>query len=301
MRAHAGAVEEKASDIQERMEWGEDNRAITSNDGVECPRGGEKKYLKLNQNNYKKIKIKKAYLKKKEQPERTKSALKISEKYHKEDRKFLEKEEEWELARAWRERRDKKSRDRLVLAHRPMLRSMARRLAKYGQSVEDLVQDGMVGLLLASESFDPEKGVRFSSFARNYALEDMAKKVRDLRGPVRVPLSSIDRAALPLFQKATWEMKHGQPLTEEGLKEVAFEIGVSHRTATKLFDWLSPRVDYLDAADPSGKPSALCAVAFEGASTEEIVAEREGFDLVMAGLANAVRALSDRHKAVGSV
>ncbi len=59
----------------------------------------------------------------------------------------------------------KPERDRLVEAHMPLVHSVARRYAGRGAELEDLVQVGAVGLLSASERFDPQRGVSFGSFA----------------------------------------------------------------------------------------------------------------------------------------
>src|SRR5262249_23309548 len=53
----------------------------------------------------------------------------------------------------------------LLAAFQPLVRSVARRLAPPGASLEDLVQDGSLGLLRALPRFDTSRGVRFSTYA----------------------------------------------------------------------------------------------------------------------------------------
>jgi RNA polymerase sigma-B factor len=59
----------------------------------------------------------------------------------------------------------KPERDRLVESHMPLVYSVARRYAGRGAELEDLIQVGAIGLLSASERFDPQRGVSFGSFA----------------------------------------------------------------------------------------------------------------------------------------
>ena len=72
------------------------------------------------------------------------------------------------LARAWRDEGDSRARDRLILAHRRLaLGAVARLGGKAGTSThDDLMQQAYLGLMKAADRFDPDKGVRFSTYAR---------------------------------------------------------------------------------------------------------------------------------------
>jgi RNA polymerase sigma-32 factor len=78
---------------------------------------------------------------------------------------MLDAETELALARAWRNEGDEKSLHRLVNAYLRLAVSMASRYRRYGVSMSDLVQEAGIGLLKAAEKFDPERGVRFSTYA----------------------------------------------------------------------------------------------------------------------------------------
>ncbi|KPQ11678.1 MAG: RNA polymerase sigma-32 factor [Saliniramus fredricksonii] len=71
------------------------------------------------------------------------------------------------LARAWRERGDRGARDRLILAHRRLAQGAVARMAgRSGENHDDLMQQAYLGLMKAADRFDPDKGVRFSTYAR---------------------------------------------------------------------------------------------------------------------------------------
>jgi RNA polymerase sigma-32 factor len=77
----------------------------------------------------------------------------------------LSAEEEGELTRAWSIERNEAALQKLVSAHLRMVISQATRYRSYGLALSDLVQEGTVGLMQAAERFDPERQVRFSTYA----------------------------------------------------------------------------------------------------------------------------------------
>ena len=78
---------------------------------------------------------------------------------------YLELEQELELAHRWVARRDQEALHQLTTAHMRLVIAMAARFRRYGLAMNDLVQEGHVGLLEAAARFDPERGVRFSTYA----------------------------------------------------------------------------------------------------------------------------------------
>jgi RNA polymerase sigma-32 factor len=78
---------------------------------------------------------------------------------------YLEAEQEHELAQRWVGRRDQEALHQLTTAHMRLVIAMAARFRRYGLAMNDLVQEGHVGLLEAAARFDPDRGVRFSTYA----------------------------------------------------------------------------------------------------------------------------------------
>ncbi len=78
---------------------------------------------------------------------------------------MLDAETETALARAWRDQRDEQALHRLVTAHMRLAISMAGRFRRYGMAPGDLIQEAGLGLMKAAEKFDPDRGVRFSTYA----------------------------------------------------------------------------------------------------------------------------------------
>ncbi len=75
----------------------------------------------------------------------------------------------------------------MIAAHLPLVRSIARRHAGRGEELEDLVQVGAVGLVKASDRFDPARGVAFATFASPVIEGEIRRHLRDRTRPVRIP------------------------------------------------------------------------------------------------------------------
>ena len=78
---------------------------------------------------------------------------------------YLERDEEHELAVRWREERDQAALDRLTSAHMRLVIAIAARFRNFGLPMGDLIQEGHVGLLEAAARFEPDREVRFSTYA----------------------------------------------------------------------------------------------------------------------------------------
>lgn len=110
----------------------------------------------------------------------------------------LTREREYELAD--QSRAGDKSARRLLINHNvAFVLSMCRRYAGKGCRLDDLVQEGMIGLLKAVEHFDPAKGNRFSTYASWWIRAYVQKFLRDMRATVKpvVTQPGVARFALP--------------------------------------------------------------------------------------------------------
>ena len=78
---------------------------------------------------------------------------------------LLEAEHERDLARAWRDRQDHKALHELTGAYFRLVVALAARFKNYGLPMGDLMQEGVVGLMQAAQRFEPERNVRFATYA----------------------------------------------------------------------------------------------------------------------------------------
>lgn len=78
---------------------------------------------------------------------------------------MLDAEHERDLAHRWRDQRDERALHELTMAYMRLVVAMASRFRHYGLPLSDLVQEGNVGLMQAAMRFEPEREVRFSTYA----------------------------------------------------------------------------------------------------------------------------------------
>ncbi|MCC6483830.1 MAG: sigma-70 family RNA polymerase sigma factor [Armatimonadetes bacterium] len=99
----------------------------------------------------------------------------------------LTEEQILKLLNRYREKRDTRARDRLVTQYTNLVESVGRRFAGAGEPVEDLVQEGYIGLISAVEGFDVSKGVKFSTYATHFVIGQIKHYLRDKGKIIKEP------------------------------------------------------------------------------------------------------------------
>lgn len=143
--------------------------------------------------------------------------------------KMLEAEHELELAYAWRDRGDRKALDELTSAYFRLVVAVAARFKNYGLPMGDLMQEGVVGLMQAAARFEPERKLRFATYATWWiraAIQDYV-----LRNWSIVRLTSTATQKSLFFNlrrlKAKIEGNPSKDLTREGALKIASALRVS--------------------------------------------------------------------------
>jgi RNA polymerase sigma-32 factor len=87
--------------------------------------------------------------------------------YFEEIRRFpmLDRQEEYLLAKHWREDGDRDAAHKLVTSHLRLVAKIAKSYRGYGLPIADVISEGHIGLMQAVERFEPEKGFRFATYA----------------------------------------------------------------------------------------------------------------------------------------
>jgi DNA-directed RNA polymerase sigma subunit (sigma70/sigma32) len=93
----------------------------------------------------------------------------------------LEKETETELVLRVREHGDSKARNRLLESHLGLVKRMAAAFARRGANFEDLELEGRLALMRAVETFEPDRNVRFATYAAYWIRAHMQRYLASLR------------------------------------------------------------------------------------------------------------------------
>ena len=92
-----------------------------------------------------------------------------------------------ELFRRYKQDGDGEARDQLIVSHLNLVRFLASKFKNRGESLEDLVQVGTIGLIKAIDRFDPDRGLEFTTYATPTIMGEIKRHFRDKGWSVRVP------------------------------------------------------------------------------------------------------------------
>jgi RNA polymerase sigma-32 factor len=150
---------------------------------------------------------------------------------------YLGREEEHELALRWKNQADVKAMHELARAHMRLVIALAVRFRHYGLSLADLIQEGHIGLLEAAARFEPEREVRFSTYATWWIRAAMQNYVLHNWSIVRGGTSSTQKALFFNLRRIRAKLAQGGdlPAGTEVFSHIAAALGVP-RSDVELMD-----------------------------------------------------------------
>ncbi|WP_337267831.1 RNA polymerase factor sigma-32 [Oryzifoliimicrobium ureilyticus] len=142
---------------------------------------------------------------------------------------YLDREEEHNLAIRWKNNDDRQARNEIAMAHMRLVISMAGKFRNFGLPMSDLVQEGYVGLLEAAARFEPERDVRFSTYASWWIRASIQDYILRNWSIVRGGTSSAQKALFFNLRRLRAKLARGDSqLTLQSIhQEIASALGVS--------------------------------------------------------------------------
>ena len=144
---------------------------------------------------------------------------------------LLSYDEEYDLA-VKAKNGDKKARDRLAQANLRFVVSTAKKYRGQGLPLEDLINEGNIGLLTAIDKYVPEKGYHFISYAVWWIRQSILKALSDTGRAVRLPLNRTND--LFAINKARNTLIHEKGITDPTTLDIANESGLDEATVKTL-------------------------------------------------------------------
>jgi RNA polymerase sigma-32 factor len=142
---------------------------------------------------------------------------------------FLEREEEHQLALRWKHEKDEKALHAMTLAHMRLVMAIASRFRHYGLPVAELVQEGHIGLLEAAARFDPDREVRFSTYATWWIRASIQDYILRNWSIVRGGTSSAQKALFFNLRRLRAKLSRLAPdeSSTQLFQNIALALGVS--------------------------------------------------------------------------
>jgi RNA polymerase sigma-32 factor len=214
---------------------------------------------------------------------------------------LLSREEEHDLAVRWRDQGDERALHRLVRAYARLVVAAASRFRHYGLPMGDLVQEGNVGLMQAAARFEPERGVRFSTYAAWWIRSAMQDYILRNWSIVRTGTTAAQKALFFNLRRLRAKIREAseERLSDEGRQRIADELSVSLDDVTNMEMRLAASDQSLNA--PLGEESEDAWQDFlpdERANPEDVVIGMRGSEMRSRWLAEALETLNDRERRI---
>jgi RNA polymerase sigma-32 factor len=183
---------------------------------------------------------------------------------------------------------DQESGRKLIEACLPFVVTIALEYRRWGLPIEDIVQEGNIGLLKAAERFDPDRGCRLATYAAYWIRAEIREYVARGYRIVRLGSSKSERRALRIYRK-----------THEKDPEVLAELsGLTEARANELLPLLMARDVSLERAPNEDAKAPVDRLAAEGRSPEEEACLADERAQLHTALEQVVSELSPRERRI---
>ncbi|MFH0902868.1 MAG: sigma-70 family RNA polymerase sigma factor [Pseudomonadota bacterium] len=209
----------------------------------------------------------------------------------------LTQDEERRLAKAWLVDGDEKSLGRLVAAHMGLVIRIALEFRHSGPSMEDLIQEGNLGLTIAARRFDPNRSTRLATYATYWIRACMLEHVVRSHGPVRIGTTRSQRKIFFGLGRARRRLEREGETTDA--EHLATALGVEREDVEAMTPRLTGRDISLDA--PRGfddrRPTSS-SLAEDAPTPEDMIAGAEEDDQRRAQVYLGLKVLDPRERAI---
>ncbi|MET4128718.1 RNA polymerase sigma-32 factor [Roseovarius sp. MBR-79] len=217
---------------------------------------------------------------------------------------MLDAETELALAYAWRDHRDEAALHRLITAYMRLAISMASKFRRYGAPMNDLIQEAGLGLMKAADKFDPDRGVRFSTYAvwwikasiQDYVMRNWSMVRTGSTSSQKSLFFNMKRVQAKIEREA---MANGETLDGYQLREmIAHEVGVPLRDVEMMEGRLSGGDFSLNATQSTEDDGRewIDTIEDEGERGDEIVERDHDHRALSDWLGAALTHLTERER-----
>ncbi|MFN8948391.1 MAG: RNA polymerase sigma factor RpoH [Alphaproteobacteria bacterium] len=214
---------------------------------------------------------------------------------------MLEPEEEYMLAKRWREHEDSSAAHKLVTSHLRLVAKIAMGYRGYGLPVNEIISEGNVGLMQAVKRFEPDKGFRLATYAMWWIKASIQEYILRSWSLVKIGTTAAQKKLFFNLRKAKGHIKaiEDGDLRPEQVKLIATKLGVSEDEVVSMNRRLAAPDHSLNApmrADSEGEWQDW--LVDDSPNQETLLAEREQKDDRSELLVEGMKALNDRERRI---
>jgi RNA polymerase sigma-32 factor len=214
---------------------------------------------------------------------------------------MLSREREFALARRWRDAKDEAALHELIRSYMRLAASLAAKYRNYGLPMGDLVQEGAIGLMQAASRFDPERGIRFSTYASWWVRSAMQDYVLRNWSIVRTGTTAAQKSLFFNLRRlrAKIESSSDGSLDDDGRAWIADALRVGLRDVETMEARLRQGDQSLNiVVGENGEDEWQDFVADSRAGPEQIALALKDAETRSQWLADALTELSERERMI---
>jgi len=217
------------------------------------------------------------------------------------DAPMLEREYEVELARRWRDEEDADALHEIIEAHIRLVVRIASKFKGYGLPISDLIQEGNRGLLEAANRFDPDRNVRYSTYATWWILAAMQEYIVRNSSIVRIGTTPAQKSLFFNLRKLRAKLTDNlaAQMTEEEREMIAAELGVPLAAVERMESHFSRPDQSLNATvGESDSDEFVDLLSDDSPTPEAIVGDLIDSETRTKWIADAMEHLTQREREV---
>jgi len=213
---------------------------------------------------------------------------------------ILDAEEEYMLAKNWRERGNLKSAHKLVTSHLRLVAKIAMGYRGYGLPVNELISEGNVGLMQAVKKFDPEKGFRLATYAMWWIKASIQEYVLRSWSLVKMGTTTAQKKLFFNLKKLKSQIAptNEGDLKEEHVKEISKRLNVKEEEVVSMNRRLAGQEKSLNAKIGEGDDEWLDWLSDGSLDQELRVSQNQEMKEKKELMNKAIDILNDREKEI---
>jgi RNA polymerase sigma-32 factor len=215
---------------------------------------------------------------------------------------MLEKEHEFDLARRWRDDKDEAALHEMIQSYTRLVISVASKFKHYGLPLGDLIQEGNIGLMQAANRFDPERDIRFSTYATWWIRSCIQDYVLRNWSIVRTGTTAAQKSLFFNFRRLRAKIEGNQEkegLNNKDRKKIAKELGVKVKEVEAMEGRLAANDQSLNGfVGEDGNAERMDFLVDENQDPEKTVIGMKDSQARSKWLSDALSKLTDREQKI---